>query len=166
MSNNSNSLQALPEALRDVRVRPLFVLRLRVRKAMVVGATPGAFRYVGVIEGGSFEGDRLAGDILDGGSDWQTLRPDNTMMLNVRLVLKTRDGALISMSYPGMRHGPPEVMARIAKGETVDPSEYYLRIAPSFETSAAQYDWINRLLAIGIGHRLPDEVLYTVFEIL
>lgn len=163
---STNSLQDLPEVLREVKARPLFVLTLRVRKPLVVGATPEAFRHIGVIDGGSFSGERLSGEVLDSGSDWQTLRPDHTTTIDVRLVLKTNDGALIGMRYPGMRHGSAEVMARISKGEIPPPSDYYLRIAPSFVTSAAQYDWLNRIVAIGIGHRRPDDVLYSIFEIL
>jgi hypothetical protein len=141
-------------------------MRLDVRPLQIVGATPGAFRRVGVVPGGSFEGERLSGAVLDGGSDWQTVRKDGSTALNVRLVLKTNDTALIGMSYEGLRHGPPDILARIEKGEVVDPASYYFRINPLFETSAAQYDWINRVVAVGIGHRRADGPIYSVFEVL
>jgi hypothetical protein len=156
----------LPEALRSVRTRPLFVMRLDVRKLLIVGATPGSFRRIGVVPGGSFEGERLSGEVLDGGSDWQTVRSDGATTLNVRLTLKTADGALICMTYQGVRHGPPDVVARIEKGEVVDPASYYFRINPMFETSAAKYDWLNRIVAVGTGHRLADGPIYSVFEVL
>lgn len=156
----------LPEVLKSVRTRPLFLLRLDVRKVLVVGATPGAFRRIGVVPGGSFEGERLAGEVLDGGSDWQTVRNDGATTLNVRLVLKTRDDALIGMSYQGVRHGPPDVVEKIEKGEVVDPTTYYFRINPLFETAAAKYGWINRIVAVGIGHRQADGPIYSVFEVL
>lgn len=89
----------LPEVLKSVRTRPLFVMRLDVRKLLIVGATPGAYRRIGVVPGGSFEGERLSGDVLDGGSDWQTVRNDDATTLNVRLVLKRKDDALICMTY-------------------------------------------------------------------
>ena len=158
--------QNLPEVLRSVRTRPLFVMRVDVRKLLIVGATPGAYRRIGVVPGGSFEGERLSGDVLDGGSDWQTVRPDGATVLNVRLVLKTKDDALIGMTYQGLRHGPPDVMERIEKGEVVDPTSYYFRINPLFETAVANYDWINRVVAIGIGHRRADGPIYSVFEVL
>jgi hypothetical protein len=120
----------LPEALKSLRTRPLFVMRLDVRKLLIVGAAPGAFRRVGVVRGGLFEGERLSGEVLEGGSDWQTVRSDGATSLNVRLVLKTNDDALIGMTYQGVRHGPPEVIARIEKGEVVDPASYYFRITP------------------------------------
>jgi uncharacterized protein DUF3237 len=156
----------LPEALKSLRTRPLFVMRLDVRKLLVVGATPGAYRRIGVVPGGSFEGDRLCGEVLDGGSDWQTVRSDGATALDVRLVLKTTDDALIGMTYRGLRHGPPDIIAGLEKGEVVDPASYYFRINPLFETAAAKYDWINRVRAIGIGHRRADGPVYSVFEVL
>ena len=162
----SPTLNDLPEVLRSVRTRPLFVMRLDVRKPQIVGATPGALRRIGVVPGGSFEGERLAGDVLEGGSDWQTVRNDGATTLNVRLVLKTKDDALIAMTYQGVRHGPPEVMARIEKGEAVDPASYYFRTNPLFETAAAKYDWINRVGAVGLGYRRAAGPIYSVFEVL
>ncbi len=119
-----------------------------------------------MVPGGSFEGERLSGAVLDGGSDWQTVRSDGSTTLNVRLVLKTNDDALIEMTYQGVRHGPPRVIERIEKGEVVDPESYYFRINPLFETSAAKYDWLNRVIAVGIGHRRADGPVYSVFEVL
>jgi len=156
----------LPEVLKTVRTRPLFVMRLDVRKLQVVGATPGGVRRIGVVPGGLFEGERLSGEVLDGGSDWQTVRSDGTTTLNVRLVLKTKDDALIGMTYQGLRHGPADVAARIEKGEAVDPAAYYFRTNPLFETAAAKYDWLNRVVAIGIGHRRADGPIYSIFEVL
>jgi hypothetical protein len=156
----------LPEVLKRVRTQPLFVMRLDVRKLLIVGATPGAYRRIGVVPGGSFEGERLSGEVLDGGSDWQTVRNDGATTLNVRLVLKTKDDALICMTYHGVRHGPPDVVERIEKGEVVDPTSYYFRINPLFETAAAKYDWINRVVGVGLGHRSPDGPIYSVFEVL
>jgi hypothetical protein len=156
----------LPEALKSLRTRPLFVMRLDVRKLLIVGAVPGAFRRVGVVPGGRFEGERLSGEVLEGGSDWQAVHSDGATALNVRLVLKTNDDALIGMTYQGVRHGPPEVIARIEKGEVVDPASYYFRITPVFETAAPKYDWINRVVAVGIGHRRADGPIYSVFEVL
>jgi len=156
----------LPEVLKRVRTQPLFVMRLDVRKLLIVGATPGAYRRIGVVPGGSFEGERLSGEVLDGGSDWQTVRNDGATTLNVRLVLKTKDDALICMTYQGVRHGPPDVVERIEKGEVVDPTSYYFRINPLFDTAAAKYDWINRVVGVGIGHRRADGPIYSVFEVM
>jgi hypothetical protein len=156
----------LPESLKSIHTRPLFVMRLKVRPLQIVGPTPNALRRVGVIFGGRFDGDRLSGEVLDGGSDWQTVRPDNTTTLDVRLILKTSDDALIAMTYRGLRHGPKDIIQKIESGQPVDPTTYYFRIAPIFETASPKYDWINRVLAIGTGHRTADGPIYSVFEVL
>jgi hypothetical protein len=157
---------SLPDALREVRTRPLFVMRLDVRPLQIVGAAPGAYRRVGVVPSGIFDGERLSGQVLDGGSDWQNVRSDGSTTLDVRLVLKTTDDALIGMTYRGIRHGAPDVIARLERGETVDPGDYHFRVAPLFETSATQYAWLNNVVAIGIGHRRADgRVVYCIFEV-
>jgi hypothetical protein len=157
--------QALPETLTTVRTRPLFLLREQVPPLLVVGQTPNAFRRIGLVQGGSFEGDRLSGEVVSG-NDWQSVRTDSCIKLDVRLVLKTTDGALIVMTYECLRAGPPEVMQRLDKGENVDPTSYYFRMNPMFETSSPKYDWMNRIITVGIGHRLPDGPLYNIFEVL
>jgi hypothetical protein len=156
----------IPDSLRSVQTRPLFVMRLDVKPMQLIGATPGGSRRIGVVPSGRFAGERLSGVVLDGASDWQTLRADGATLLDVRLVLKTSDDALIGMTYRGIRHGPPEVIAKLAKGEEVDPASYYFRITPLFETAAANYDWINRIIAVGIGQRRPDGPVYSIFEVL
>jgi hypothetical protein len=156
----------LPEALTSVRTRALFVMHLDVRPLLLLGAPPGPYRRIGVVPGGAFEGERLSGVVLEGNSDWQTQRADGVTSLDVRLVLKTNDGALIGMTYRGLRHGPPEVMARIDKGEAVDASSYYFRINAQFEAATGTYDWLNRVLAVGIGHRRADGPVYSLFEVL
>ncbi len=156
----------VPETLQSVGTRPLFVMRLVVPEIQAVGATPAADRRIGVVAGGTFEGERLSGTVLNGGNDWITVRKDGASMLNVRIVLKTNDDALIGVTYQGLRHGPAEVMQKIAKGETVDPTSYYFRIAPLFETAAPKYDWLNRVVGVGIGHRVATGPIYSVFEVL
>lgn len=155
----------LPEVLKTVRTRPLFVMRLNVRGLQIAGMTPGGIRRVGIVFGGSFTGERLSGEVLDGGNDWQSVRQDGATTLDVRVVLRTTDGALIGMTYRGLRHGPADIIRRIENGEVVEPASYYFRIALFFETAAARYDWLNRLIAVGIGHRMADGPVYSVFEV-
>jgi uncharacterized protein DUF3237 len=163
---SSNSLsQNLPDLLKSVRTRPLFLLREAVPPLIVVGQTPNAFRRIGVIQGGSFEGQRLSGEVVTG-NDWQDVRKDSCIKLDVRLVLKTTDGVVIIMTYQCLRAGTPDVMERLDKGEDVDPTSYYFRMNPVFETSSSKYDWMNRIIAVGIGHRLPDGPVYSIFEVL
>ena len=84
----------------------------------------------------------------------------------MRLVLQTEDGAAIGMIYRGLRHGPAEIMQRLDRGEPVDPAEYYFRTAIMFETGAAKYDWLNRIIAVATGRREPSGPIYEVFEVL
>lgn len=84
----------------------------------------------------------------------------------MRLVLKTTDNALIGMTYRGIRHEPPDVMARLEKGEIADPASYYFRIAAFFETASPQYTWLNKVISVGLGHRFAEGPVYNVFEVL
>lgn len=164
---NESALAAmLPREMKTLQYRPLFVFQIEVRPPAIIGATPGYDRRIGEIVGGSFEGERLRGRILSGGSDWQSLRRDGAITLDVRIVMQTDDGELIGMTYRGMRHGPKEVMDRIARGEKVSPTEYYLRATPYYETASQKYDWLNRIVSVAYGHRLGGGAIYQVFEIL
>ncbi len=156
----------LTGVLTAVRTRPLFTMKLAVRPILIVGETPETFRRVGIVYGGRFEGERLSGEVLDGGSDWQSVRKDGSTILNVRLNLKTDDGIVIGMTYKGVRHGSPEVMARIDAGEEVDPASYYFRTNAMFEVGAGRHDWLNGILAVGLGHRFADGPIYNLFELL
>ena len=159
--------EILPKEMTELKVRPIFTLLLEVQPAINVGKTPGVDRRVGVITGGRFEGERLRGTLLPGGSDWQAIRPgDGAWLLNVRIVLKTDDDAIIAMPYTGIRHGPKEVLDRIARGEVVKATDYYLRISGTFETSSEKYGWLNKVITVGVGHRLPEGPIYQMFELL
>jgi hypothetical protein len=161
----SSMSQELPDVLTSVRTRPLFRLRETVPPLYVLGATPDAFRRIGVVVGGSFEGERLSGVVVSG-NDWQNVRSDNCTRLDVRLLLKTMDDALIAMTYRCLRAGTSSILDKLDRGEAVDPASYYFRFAAFLETGDSRYDWINRIVAIGIGSRLADGPLYNVFEVL
>jgi hypothetical protein len=150
----------------EIRTAYLFTLKLYAGAPQMVGKTPlGERRVVEVIDG-SFTGERMRGTLVKGGAaDWIMLRPDATM-LDVRLVLKTDDDALLGMTYRGFRHGPADIIAKVNRGEPVEPGSYYFRTAVFFETAAAKYDWLNRTIAIGTGHRTPEGPGYDVFEVL
>jgi hypothetical protein len=165
MRTMTTANESLPQVLTQVRARHLFQLRETVPPLYVVGQTPNAFRRIGVVAGGAFEGERLSGEVVSG-NDWQDVRKDDCTRLDVRLLLKINDGALIVMTYQCLRAGSAEILAKLDRGETVDPASYYFRFSALFETSVAKYDWINRIIAVGIGQRLADGPLYNVFEIL
>lgn len=144
----------------------LFRATLEVASVHDLGATPFGRRRIAEVTGGSFEGPRMQGRIMGGGGDWLLMRNDGILQLDVRVILETDDGALIYMTYRGLRHGPEDVMARLNAGEEVAPSEYYFRTAPFFETSAPRYSWLNGIVAISTGHRLPTGPLYEVYQVL
>jgi hypothetical protein len=150
----------------EIRTTHLFKMTLEVAGMQLIGATPTGNRRIGLVAGGTFEGARLRGKVLPGGADWIVVRPDAVTTLDVRLVLETDDGAAIGMTYRGLRHGPAEVMARLNRGEVVDPSTYYFRIAVAFETAAAKYAWLNGAAFVGTGDRTPSGPIYDVFEVL
>jgi hypothetical protein len=151
----------------ELRSRPLFQVRITLHPMVDLGATPLGRRRIFLVSGGTFEGERLRGTVVpDAGSDWLLLRADDSAQLDVRMLLRTDDGALISMCYRGVRHASAEVTARLARGERVERSEYYLRTTPWFETADPRYAWINNVVAVGMGERGPDAVVYDVFEVL
>jgi hypothetical protein len=98
------------------------------------------------------------------GSDLLLVRQDGSSQQDVRLILRTDDGAMILMTYRGVRSD--EVNAKVARGEAVSPTDYYLRTAPFFETSSSKYVWLNKIVSVAVGARQPDGVSYEVFEIL
>ena len=149
-----------------LRTRLLFTMELSVGAFLTVGGPEGSARRIANVSGGTFDGERMRGIVLPDGTDWQTLRGDGAVMLDARVVLKARDGALIAMTYAGIRHGPPDVMERLTRGEHVDIGSYYFRITPTFATSDPRYEWLNRVVAVGTGERLPDGPRYNVHEIL
>jgi hypothetical protein len=146
--------------------RPLAVLTARLDKAQSFGSTPAGERKIVNVLGGTVEGERLCGTILPGGGDWALTRSDGVLLLDVRLTIETHDKALVYCRYEGMRHGPAQVMADLAAGKPVDPAAMYFRIQPRFETADPRYEWLNRILAAGIGERLPEGPRYFVHEIL
>lgn len=150
----------------SIETRLLFDIILSVGTPQLLGGTPAGDRRVVPVLGGTFEGERLRGTVEPGGSDWILMRPDGAAQLDVRLTLRTDDGALIGMTYRGVRHGPASVIDRLNRGEKVDPSEYYFRTSPFFETSADRYEWLNRIVAVATGHRPPEGPIYRVFEVL
>jgi len=162
---SGNLQDRLSDVQRQVHTRHLFTMRLET-KLIKVGTTPTTMRRIGVVPGGTFEGERLSGRVLDGGSDWQSIRGDGSTLLDVRLSLETQDGAIICMTYIGVRHGPRDILQRLEAGEVVDPTSYYFRIAPFFETASETHSWLNGIVAVGIGHRFADGPIYSVFELL
>lgn len=150
-----------------MNTRPLMTLRVSVAPAHDVGAVPHGTRRVATLTGGDFEGARLRGVVVPAASgDWLLLRADGVLELDLRATLRTHDGALISMTSFGLRHGPPDVIAALGRGEPVDPSAYYFRTTPRFQTAHPAYAYLNRLVAVASGDRRAEGPIYTIDEVL
>ena len=150
----------------EMEFRWLMTLQVAVGGVQRIGAVPHGTRATASIASGHFEGPRLRGKVLPGGGDWTLLRGDGVLELDLRMTLETDDGALIHMASFGLRHGPPEVIAALARGEIMDPSAYYFRTTPRFETAHPKYAFLNRLIAVSSGDRRAEGPIYTIEEIL
>ena len=150
-----------------MNTRVLMTLRVTVAAPQNIGPGPHGTRRTVPLTGGTFEGARLRGTVLPGGSaDWLLLREDAVLEMDLRATLRTDDGALVSMKSFGLRHGPPAVIAAIGRGETVDPATYYFRTTPRFESADPRYTFLNRLVAVATGDRRADGPIYTIHEVL
>ncbi len=129
------------------------------------GKTAKGIRKVVPITGGTFEGPNIKGKIVPGGYDWQLLRADGVVEIDARYMLETDDGDLITLTDTGLRHGRPEVMQRLAKGEEVDASAYYFRSIPVFETGNPQLAWLMQSVFIATGTRKPKHVFIDVWRV-
>ncbi len=155
------------EPVSPLRSRFLYELSAQLTPFDDVGVTPYGRRQICGVRSGWFAGPRLRGTIMPVGGEWALRRGDQSGRLDVRLTLKTDDDALIYLTYTGIMHGPKEVVRDAFLTGHPDPDTYYMRTTPYFETGSAQYDWLNRIVAVGIGRLLPgNTVEYSVHEIL
>jgi len=155
----------MPSRIRPLQSDFIATMNIVVGESLFLNDTPAGWRRVDVFQGGTVVGPRLNGTILNGGSDNLLRRADAALQADVRLTIRTDDGAIILVTYRGVRHGPPDVMARIAAGEDVPPDSHYLRNAPFFETGHPKYDWLNRIVTVGVGRREPTAAVYDLYEI-
>ena len=130
-----------------------------------MGVGRGGTRRIIPIIGGTVRGPRLSGTILNLGADWQTVFDNGCAQLDTRYAFETDDGALVEIINYGFRHGPPDVLARMAAGEDVDPSAYYMRTHAKLETGDKRYDWVNKTLFVGTGARRQSTVEVALFAV-
>jgi hypothetical protein len=150
----------------DPRLRPLMRLSVDVGDVVTVGAVAQGERRVVAIDGGSFDnGDGWCGVVLPGGADWQLLRSDGVLEVDARYVLQDSRGARVQVTSRGLRHGPLDLMAALARGDAVDPALYYFRTAMRFETAADDLQHLNRLIAVAVGAREARCVQLDVFAL-
>jgi hypothetical protein len=141
-------------------------LRIEVTGSYLLGDAPLGRRRLDRLDKGHFRGPKIEAEVVTGGMDLLLGGADGALRPDVRLILRLDDGEVLLVQYRGVRHGPPQVMQRIAAGELVPPDAYTLRTALVFETASRKYDWINRVVAVGVGRREPGAAIYDVFEVL
>lgn len=138
---------------------------IEVAQPQEVGHTPRGKRRLIPILGGEVKGDGWTAKVLQGGADFQLLVTDTLAELDARYTLETDAGDLVYVQNRAIRSGPPELMAKIARGEPVDPAQIYFRCSPTFETASRALGWINERMFVGAGVRRPDRVVIRFFEL-
>jgi hypothetical protein len=129
-----------------------------------LGDVSRGHRRIVPLTGGTFAGPELNGKLLPGvGADWQIVLPDGTALGDIRYTLQTDDGALLYVQSRGVRHGSADVLARLARGEDVDASEYTFRTSTRIETASARLDWLNKGVFIGVAGRRLGGVIYETY---
>lgn len=146
-------------------LRYSFTINVNLGKPIELGNGRAGQRRIIPIVGGTVTGPDLSGEVLNIGADWQTVFNDGAAHLDTRYALKTDDGATIEVVNVGTRHGPPEVMAKLAAGEDVDPASYYMRTAARLETGDTQYTWVNHTLFISTGSRKKSAVVVSFYRV-
>jgi hypothetical protein len=126
----------------------------------------GTRRIIPILEGGSVTGPLIKGTMMGNAADWQLTRPDGVTVVDAIYGIKTDDGVIIQIHNKGLRHGPPEVMARLLAGEEVDPAEYYFRTTPEFIAPTGKYDWMNRSVFVCSGARYPSGIKLWVWRVI
>jgi hypothetical protein len=159
---------SMPHPFPSPQLKPLFEVSATLERFDDLGNTPHGRRMLAMVGQGSgtISGDRVRGEVLHGsGGDWLLLRADGAGQLDVRITIKTDDGALIYMRYEGIIAG--DAVPRLLSGEAVPPAEYYFRTTPYFETSSNTYAWLNKIVAVGVGQvdLARGWVGYKVYEV-
>ena len=132
-----------------------------------IGTTyDGTRRIIPIMTGGFVKGPRISGRLLGNSADWQVTRPDGVTVADAIYAIETDDGAVIQIRNKGLRHGPPEVMARLAAGEDVDPADYYFRTVPEFIAPDGPHDWLNRSIFVCAGARYASSIRLWVWRVL
>ncbi|NWF27388.1 DUF3237 domain-containing protein [Streptomyces sp. PKU-EA00015] len=153
----------------SIRTAHLFDIVVDLNPRLPIGSGPFGRRVLFGAAGGTFHGPRLSGDVVPGGGDWALFDSDGTMTLDVRLTLRTHDGALLHMTYGGRWVTPPtlrDAMTDPAERHRIDPDRYYFRTNPLFETGAEPYTWLNGIVCVGSGYLVEGGIAYKVSEVL
>lgn len=144
-------------------LNPLMQLEVLVAPPVSIDASEHGRRFIPIV-GGEVSG-ALTGKVLPGGGDWQTLWPEGRMEISAHYVLEIEGHGTVEVRSDGVRHGPKDVLAALARGEVVDPTLYYFRTAVRLRTAVQGLLRLNAILAVATGERAADRVRLQVFEI-
>jgi muconolactone delta-isomerase len=162
--NDPAKTEAGPFQLPDPRLTLVYRLEATLGQPLDLGDTARGYRRIVPLTGGTFTGPEINGELVPGASaDWQTVLPDGTAQGDIRYTLRTDAGALLYVQSHAVRHGSAEVLARLARGEEVDPAEYTFRASTQIETAAAQLDWLNKGVFVTVAARQPAGVIYETY---
>jgi len=162
--NDPVSAQTGVVDLPQPRLTPVYRLEATVGEALDLGDTSQGHRRIVPLTSGTFTGKEMSGVLVPGASaDWQTVLADETALADVRYTLQSDEGALLYVRSRGVRHGSPEVLARLARGEDVDASEYTFRTATRIETALPALEWLNKGVFVSVGGRRPGAVIYETY---
>ena len=150
--------------LPDPRLTPVYRLEATLGEPVDLGDTAHGHRRIVPLAGGTFTGPALSGTLLPGASaDWQTVLPDGTALGDIRYTLQTHDGDVLYVQSRSVRHGSAEILARLGRGEDVDPSEYTFRTSTQIETAASRLEWLNKGVFVSVGGRQAGGVVYETY---
>jgi hypothetical protein len=150
--------------LPEPRLTKVYRLEATLGSALDVGDVDQGRRRIVPLTGGTFTGPAMSGKLLPGASaDWQIIAADGTAFGDIRYTLETDRGELLYVQSRGVRHGSAEVLAGLGRGEDIDPSEYVFRTSTQIETAAADLDWLNKGVFIGVAGRQPGGVIYETY---
>jgi muconolactone delta-isomerase len=146
------------------RLVPVFRLDADLAPASDLGPLPAGHRRIVPLTAGTITGPAVTGTLLPGASaDWQTVLADGTALGDIRYTLATDDGDLLDVRSHSIRHGDAPVLARLARGEDVDPREYVFRAATRIETAAEGLAWMNKGVFVTVGARRAGGVTYDTY---
>jgi muconolactone delta-isomerase len=150
--------------LPEPRLTQVYRLEATLAPPLELGETAQGHRRIVPLTGGTFSGPELSGRLLPGASaDWQIILPDGTALGDIRYVLETDRGDVLYVQSHSIRHGSPEVLARLGRGEDVDPGEYTFRTSTEIATAAPDLDWLNKGIFISVAGRQAAGVIYETY---